>query len=189
MKIIKYIYKLNKKISLFVNTLYFRLAYFPFVHLKKGANIDGKIKVRLFWKGDQTLRITLGEQSSIKQGTIIQGFGIFELGDNSYISHNCVIGANELVVLGDNVLVGAQVSIRDTDHKFSDTSIPIKEQGIVTSPIHISNNVWIGHGAIITKGVNIGNGAIVAAGAVVTTDVDPYTIVAGIPAKIIKNRR
>lgn len=55
-------------------------------------------------------------------------------------------------------------------------------------PINIGNDVWIGYGAVILRGVSIGDGAIVGAGAVVTKDVDPYTIVGGVPAKTIRKR-
>jgi acetyltransferase-like isoleucine patch superfamily enzyme len=65
----------------------------------------------------------------------------------------------------------------------------MKNQGIITTPIVIEDDVWIGHGAVILKGVTLGQGSIIAASAVVTKDVSPYSIVGGIPAKIIGSRK
>ncbi|MBI5557979.1 MAG: acyltransferase [Deltaproteobacteria bacterium] len=85
-------------------------------------------------------------------------------------------------------MIGPAVSIRDTDHVFSSTGIPMMEQGVDVSPVTIEDDVWIGHGAVILRGVTLGKGSIIAASAVVTKDVSPYSIVGGIPAKIIGSR-
>ncbi|WP_264367794.1 DapH/DapD/GlmU-related protein [Paraglaciecola mesophila] len=63
------------------------------------------------------------------------------------------------------------------------------EQGIVTAPVIIKDNVWIGYGVTILKGVEIGEGSIVAAGSVVTKNIPPYSIAGGIPSKVIKMRK
>lgn len=85
-------------------------------------------------------------------------------------------------------MIASSVSIRDTDHRFDRLDIPMISQGIVTAPIVIKDNVWIGHGAVITKGVTIESGAIIAANAVVTRDVPANAIMGGVPAKLIKYR-
>lgn len=85
-------------------------------------------------------------------------------------------------------MIADAVSIRDTDHNHNDLNVAMINQGITTSPVIVGDDVWIGYGATILKGVEIGNGAIIAAGAVVTSNVAPYTIVGGVPAKIIKTR-
>lgn len=85
-------------------------------------------------------------------------------------------------------MIAPSVSIRDTDHGFSRTDIPMMQQDLDTSPVCIGDDVWIGHGAIILKGVRIGDGAIVAAGAVVTRNVAPFSIVGGVPAREIAKR-
>jgi len=86
-------------------------------------------------------------------------------------------------------MIAQCVSIRDTDHNFEDCNIAMIDQGIVTDSIIIENDVWICHGAVVTRGVTIGKGSIIAANAVVTKDIEPYTIVGGIPAKLIKKRK
>ena len=74
------------------------------------------------------------------------------------------------------------------EHIYIDRNLPIKDQGKTYAPVTIKDNVWIGAKATILSGVTIGTGAIVGAGAVVTKDVPENSIVAGVPARIIKNR-
>ena len=86
-------------------------------------------------------------------------------------------------------MMAPNVAIIATNHVCDRTDIPMNAQGAVERMITIEDDVWIGYGAIILGGVTIGNGSIVAAGAVVTTDVQPYTIVGGVPAQSIKCRK
>ena len=124
----------------------------------------------------------------MKRNVIIQGSCYFELGTNSFLGQNVIIGTNDKVIIGKDVMIASNVSIRDTDHRFERLDIPMNKQGIISSPIYIGDDVWIGAGAVITKGITIGKGAIVGANAVVTKNVDSYAIVGGVPAKLIKYR-
>lgn len=90
--------------------------------------------------------------------------------------------------IGSNVLMGPECVILTTNHNFNRRNVPIRLQGSTTKPIIIGNDVWIGQRVMIMPGVEIGDGAIIAAGAVVSKNVAPYTIVGGIPAKLIKQR-
>jgi acetyltransferase-like isoleucine patch superfamily enzyme len=100
---------------------------------------------------------------------------------SGYCNFNCSISVFEHVKIGDNVFISEHVTIRDSD----DHEI-IGSQSQINQSIAIGNHVWIGANATILKGVTIGDGAIVAAGAVVTKNVDAKTLVAGVPAKILK---
>jgi maltose O-acetyltransferase len=99
------------------------------------------------------------------------------------------IGGGGKLIIGDYVLMAPEVTIITTQHKYADVKIPIPYQGEEISTVIIEDNAWIGYRAIILPGVTIGEGAIVGAGAVVTKDVLPYSIVGGVPAKLIKMRK
>lgn len=111
-----------------------------------------------------------------------------ELGDNSGIGVNARI--NGKAIIGNDVMMGENVSIFVRNHAFDRTDIPMNQQGFSEEkPVVIGNDVWIGSYAIITSGVHVGNGAIIGAGSVVTKDVPDYAIVGGNPAKILKMRK
>jgi acetyltransferase-like isoleucine patch superfamily enzyme len=102
------------------------------------------------------------------------------IGDRTYINRRTEIMSKRSVTIGTGCAISWDVVISDTDyHEIAGTSS--------TKPIVIGDEVWIGCKSTILKGVTIGNGAVVAAGSVVTKDVDPHTLVAGIPAKAIKS--
>lgn len=112
------------------------------------------------------------------------------LGENVRITMDCCVWAGERskIIMGDNVLVGPGVKIMSTNHGTVKDKAPMVFQDRVEEDIHIGSDVWIGSNAVILKGVKIGNGAIIAAGAVVTKNVESYSIVGGVPAKLIKYR-
>lgn len=97
--------------------------------------------------------------------------------------HNTLIGP---ISIGDHVNLAQGVVVSALNHNFQDKSKRIDEQGVSTSPIIIQDDVWIGANAVITAGVTIGRHSVVAAGSVVTKDVPENTVVAGCPAKVIK---
>lgn len=87
------------------------------------------------------------------------------------------------ITIGDNVLIGRNVTIRDSDGHDHGDAFGKRERCL---PVIIGNSVWIGSYAMIQKGVHIGDGAIIAAGAVVCRDVPANTLVGGVPAKVLK---
>jgi acetyltransferase-like isoleucine patch superfamily enzyme len=90
--------------------------------------------------------------------------------------------------VGNYVRIAAHNVIVASSHQYGSTEIPIKQQGFSAKGIVIEDDVWIGAGCRILDGVRIGRGAIIAAGAVITKDVEPFDIVGGVPAKVIRNR-
>ena len=106
------------------------------------------------------------------------------IGNYTRIGIHCtVIGP---VCIGHHVNLAQGITVTALNHNFEDTSKRIDEQGISTKPVVIGDDVWIGANAVILPGVKIGTHSIVAAGAVVTKDVPKYSLVAGVPAKVIK---
>ena len=116
--------------------------------------------------------------------------GVIEIGNHVSFNSNVHINACKggRIVLGNDVLVAPNVVLRTSDHITSSLDIPIREQGHKAGVIIIEDDVWLGANVIVTGGVRIGQGSVVAAGAVVTEDVDPYSIVGGVPARFIKKR-
>ena len=96
---------------------------------------------------------------------------------------NVAIRCKEEIRIGKGVAIARGVTIIDSDAHEICISNEIQS---MSAPVNIGEHVWIGTGATILKGVTIGNGAIVATGSVVTRNVPPQTIVAGVPARIIK---
>ncbi len=111
-----------------------------------------------------------------------------KIGNNSGIGVSSEI--NGPVVIGNDVMMGPEVVIYTSGHKFDRTDVPMTEQGSTEpEPVTIGNDVWIGRRVIIMPGVSIGDGAVIGAGAVVTKDILAYAVAAGVPAKVIKMRK
>ena len=105
------------------------------------------------------------------------------LGENVFINSGCRFQDQGGIYIGDNVLIGHNVVLATLNHEEN----PKKRGNLIPSPIEIGNDVWIGSNVTVLPGVTIGEGAIVAAGAVVTRDVDRNTVVAGVPAKYMRD--
>lgn len=109
-----------------------------------------------------------------------------KIGRDSLIGEFNVLRGQGGITVGDRVYTSPLVQLVAVNHLFSDPDRPFVEQGITAQGIALESDVWIGAGAIVTDGVRIGQGAVVAAGAVVTEDVPPHTLVAGVPARVVK---
>jgi acetyltransferase-like isoleucine patch superfamily enzyme len=109
--------------------------------------------------------------------------GIFtRIGKNVFINHDCTFLDIGGITIDDDVMIGPKVSLITEGHPLN----PAERKSLTVKPIVIKRNAWIGVGAIILPGVTVGENAVVAAGAVVIEDVYANTMVAGIPAKVIK---
>ena len=145
-------------------------------------------------------KVKIGKDSLIEGKLVVLKYGgEIIVGDNVYIGLNSNIWSGEQVLIGNNILISHNVNIIDTNSHEIDhieraerfRSIvkygqPKDKASIITSKITIGDYVWISFGATVLKGVSIGEGAIIAANAVVTKDVAPFTMVAGNPAKVVK---
>ena len=129
---------------------------------------------------------SLGDYSVLESFACINNaVGDVIIGDHTRIGlHNTIIGPVEI---GSNVNLAQGITVTALNHNFSDTNKRIDEQGVSTNPVTIEDDVWVGANAVILPGVTIGEHCVVAAGAIVTKDVPPHSLVAGVPAKVIKN--
>ena len=130
-------------------------------------------------------KFSLGDYSVIESFACINNaVGDVQIGNHTRIGlHNTVIGP---VKIGNHVNLAQGITVTALNHNFTDSNKRIDEQGISTNAVSIEDDVWIGANAVILPGVTIGNHCVVAAGAVVTKDVPPHSLVAGVPAKVIK---
>lgn len=140
--------------------------------------------------------IKLGDRVSIGKYAIIRPSNIYGgpigegllMGNHSNIGPYNYIGCSGKITIGNNVMLGPRVSIYAENHIFDNPNLTIKEQGVQKLDVIIEDDCWIASNAVITAGVTIGKGSVIAAGAVVTESVPPYSVVGGVPAKLIKSR-
>lgn len=156
------------------------------VKIEELAEVQGLSRTGV-WLGDG---VTIGRGASIRPSSYYGhelGEGL-RIGNGTAIGAYSWIGASGKVSIGANVLFGPRVIVIPENHVHADLSRTIKEQGVVRKDVTIGDDCWIGCNATILSGVTIGHGSIVAAGAVVHRDVAPYSIVGGVPARLIKRR-
>lgn len=111
-----------------------------------------------------------------------------KVGKKLFVNRNVNIVARASITIGDNVLIGPNTVLNSGSHLYSDATRLIRDQGHKSAPIIVGNDVFIGGNVFVLPGVTIGDGAVIGAGSVVSKDVEAFTVVAGTPAKIIKNR-
>jgi acetyltransferase-like isoleucine patch superfamily enzyme len=134
------------------------------------------------WYYRNILKYVLGRDSSIHMNTFVTGDHL-SIGDNVVINRKCYIDGRFGVEINNNISISSEVCILSMDHDPNHPQFATRQSKVI-----IKDNVWVGIRAIILPGVTLGEGCVVAANSVVTKDVEPYKIVAGIPAKVIKDR-
>lgn len=139
----------------------------------------------VFWK---IFVKEMGCNVMILGGCSLQSPSGIELGNNIIINHNTTIAGHGGLIIGDYVQIGPNCNILTASHGYSEWKIPIRNQPIIRKKVIIEDDVWIGANVVVLPGVKIGRGSIVGANAVVTKNVEPFTIVGGVPAKKIKDR-
>ena len=131
---------------------------------------------RKFWLGDYSVVESFA--------CINNAVGDVIIGDHTRIGlHNTIIGP---VTIGSHVNLAQGITITALNHNFDDSEKRIDQQGISTKEVVLEDDIWVWANAVILPGVTIGKHAVVAAGAIVTKDVPPHSLVAGVPAKVIR---
>ena len=118
---------------------------------------------------------------------ISHAYGI-RMGHNLRVNTGCFVDGRGDLTFGSNVMLGPNVVVMSSTHRFDDPSLPIVMQGVEEKATSIGDDVWIGANVVVVAGVTLATGTIVAAGAVVTADTEPYSIVGGIPARKLRDR-
>lgn len=127
----------------------------------------------------------LGADSTIEDFSVVNnGVGPVVIGSGSRIGlGNVLIGP---VTVGNQVILAQNVVLSGLNHTYEDIHVPIRQQKVTTAQITVEDEVWIGANVVVTAGVTIGKHSVVAGGSVVTKNVPPYSIVAGNPARLLK---
>ncbi len=139
--------------------------------------------------------VRIGNNVTILSNTIIECTGVIRnvglgltIGNNVGIAQNCFIQVRGKVIIGNDVIIGPGVSIFSENHRFDDPDLPVSVQGETRKGVIIEEGAWIGTKAIILDGVCVGRNSVIAAGSLVNRDVPRYSVVGGVPAKILKER-
>jgi acetyltransferase-like isoleucine patch superfamily enzyme len=141
-------------------------------------------------KGADNRGITIGNGVFVGRNTILScKNGDIEIDDRANIGFNCEIFSGGHVRLGKNTLVAAYTYLVGGDHLHDRTDLPVLDQGRVAKGIEVDDNVWLGAHVVIADGARVGRDAIIGAGAVVFGEIPPFQIAAGVPAKVIRDRR
>ena len=135
--------------------------------------------------------ITIGNNVYIGHDTILKGYykNEMNIGDHTWIGQNCFFHSAGGMDIGKAVGIGPAVKILTSTHREEKLSKPLLFCDLEFGKVIIADGCDIGIGVIILPGVKVGKGSIVGAGSVVTKDVEPYTVVAGVPAKFLRKRK
>ena len=141
-------------------------------------------------RGLRNIRIGDGFGAGEYAAIYASGDGRIEIGDHVALNERVMLNADNggVIVVGEYVMFGPGTILRACNHNFSDPTRPMRHQGHEKGAIIVEDDVWFGAKVVVVPNVRIGRGAVIGAGAVVTRDVEPFTIVGGVPARQIGRR-
>lgn len=180
--------KLNKVWSGIIILAYTFLIKKRFKRWGKDSRVYPPASLNCAWLIEVGEKVTIREHAWLNaKDDAGDGRATLTIGSGTYIGRFTQINAWQEVVIEPDVLIGDRVFISDADHNYADRNQAIIKQGdVFKGRVLLRSGCWLGVGAVILPGVVVGRNAIVAANAVVTADVPDYTVVGGVPAKIIK---
>jgi acetyltransferase-like isoleucine patch superfamily enzyme len=134
-------------------------------------------------------RLEIGEHALLEPNVWLTSPapGRIRIGAGSFLNLNVMVAAVELVEIGDHCMFANNCFITDGNHRFDDPDKPVTWQGFTSKgPTRVGDNVWCGAGVVITSGVTVGRRCVIGANSVVTTDLPPFSIAAGAPARVLR---
>jgi acetyltransferase-like isoleucine patch superfamily enzyme len=160
-----------------------------FYHFGRGAFVSPYARLQNMGK------ISLGNGSAINRGTQLLAYvrygaehfdPLIEIGDFASVGSHCTISCCNRVSIGANVTIGDRVYIADAEHEYRNPDCGIREQPMRVGTVRIGRNAWIDDGSFISRDVEIGEHSVVGANSVVLRCVPPYSVAAGVPARIVR---
>lgn len=181
----------NRAWSWFYLVRYWRLIWFRLLHphvvLEGFVFIGRRVRIRAR-RGYG--RVIIGRWVHLGEGVQLRAHeGTLRVGDKTVFGQATTVNAYLDVEIGERCLVSDWIYIGDFDHVYSEVHLPIKDQGIAKTPVRIGPDCWIGNRATVLRGTVLGHGSVVGANAVVKGQFPPESVIAGIPGRVIKNRR
>ena len=126
---------------------------------------------------------------SLVRASVLSNLGAgIRMGSNSSVDGYSYIGAGGPITIGENVIMGQHVSFHAENHNYSRLDIPIKQQGTRREGIVIEDDCWVGANATFVDGAHVGHGCVIAAGSVVRGEIPPYSVVVGVPGRVLRSR-
>lgn len=161
------------------------------ITIASSVRIDENVRISLtspFYSSKKG-SVTINKGSLLSNGFICDCYGgNVSIGEDTFIGPNVVIYGHGNVTIGNDCLIAMGCKIVAANHSY-ELGTNINKQKNIFEPINIGNDVWMGADVKVLAGVNIGDGCVIAAGSVVTKSISANTIVAGVPAKVIKQRQ
>ena len=157
----------------------------PYLHLLRLVHYYNYAHVR------QIREAAIGVGAAVAPNVSLRNGSRVVVGAHSHVGERTRLWAGDRsgrIVLDEHVLIGPGVMITASNYEYSDRSTPIMHQPRREADVHIERDVWLGADVVVLPGVTIGQGSVVAAGAVVVRDVPPWSVVGGVPARIIASR-
>ena len=130
----------------------------------------------------------MGRYVSIFSSCKIASPSGISIGNYVTVGSNSVLSGAGGLKIGNYVMIGTNCNILSSQHKYSDLNTPMMMQGVELGKVNIGDDVWIGANVVILPNVNIGCGVVIGANSVVNRDIDAFSVVGGVPARLIKKR-
>lgn len=156
----------------------------------RGGTVGRRVRLGRSVRVDRPWAVTVGERAEIEAGVwfkVVADEAKVEVGPYTFIGRGAEIDVRSAVSIGAHVLIAPGVFITDHSHLMEGTG-HIDGQGCVAAEVVIGDGAWLGARCVVLPGVHVGRGAVVGAGAVVSRDVPDWSIVAGVPARILRRR-
>jgi acetyltransferase-like isoleucine patch superfamily enzyme len=134
-------------------------------------------------------RLQVGRGALLEPGVWITapGDARVRIGAGTFLNMGVMIASHELVEIGDHCMLANGCFVSDASHRYEDSEMPITWQGFTSKgPTRLGDNVWLGANVVVTGGVSIGERCVIGANSVVTSDIEPFSVAAGAPARVIR---